>query len=219
MTGTTTATGPKVHPGTGRADEPGRVAVESPTGQRRWYPTASMSVNDAAPLLGWSRSKAFRKARSGGLPTVTIDGRKYVTAAAVDRLLNPTEYAGVADPAHEPEFVAVPEPVQPAVFTDPNGIEVDEYGFEIEPVAPLSQRVDASQRLASVTFDPEPDQPLLEFVPETGDGYGGGLLVPGVEPRPATPDEIEQFDGPDANPPGAWIPYATSRPQPQPGRW
>lgn len=55
--------------------------------QEDWRSSTTISVEQAAPILGISRGSAYEAARSGELPTIRIGRRLLVPVAALRRLL------------------------------------------------------------------------------------------------------------------------------------
>jgi hypothetical protein len=180
-------TGALVEPGTSVS----AVRVKAPNGSERLYAEAAYTVVAAGALLGWKRSAAHKHAKNGTLPTVLLDGRRVVTASAMDRLLHPADYAeqpGEPEPveifeAAEPEPVYTAEPEgqpetlhtpEPETDVWPDGLDADGY-----PVAPTY----------AGAFQKNPELQYEEW-------YGGEVLQPEAHTsRPATPAEVAEWEG------------------------
>lgn len=64
------------------------MTMESPA--IPWHDRATVTVPEAAEILGVSRSTAYRAAETGTLPTVRIQTRIVVPTAVLERLLDPS---------------------------------------------------------------------------------------------------------------------------------
>jgi hypothetical protein len=190
----------KVFPGTGRYDERGAVMIRSPNGSERWYAKAVYTVEDAGALLGWKRSAAHKHAKNGTLPTIDLNGHRHVTAASLDRLVNPRDYTEepVADEseaeAFEPEtYVA---PVQP-----PEAVPAD--GDDDLADFPLPPRATALDTLMSYDPPKPPAPPNPNPLP-TEPWLDGEVLQPEAFPTPATAED-EDDSGGRTLPSGVWV--------------
>jgi excisionase family DNA binding protein len=67
--------------------------MDTVVGERRGANRATVSVDEAAAMLGIGRGSAFRAVRAGEIPSVRIGRRVLVPLAALERLLNGEEAA------------------------------------------------------------------------------------------------------------------------------
>ncbi len=65
-----------------------------------WEERATLTIEEAARVLGISRKLAYRLARQGGLPAVRLGRRWVISRAALERLLElPQAERGSARPS------------------------------------------------------------------------------------------------------------------------
>jgi excisionase family DNA binding protein len=76
--------------------------------EQDWRTRSTIQVEDAAAILGVSRSSGYEAARTGQIPTLRIGRRMVVPVAALRRMLGELLPSDENEPGGEPDSISKP---------------------------------------------------------------------------------------------------------------